>query len=62
MVFCFVLFSLIRIFGFAEDRMHLENKNKMHFILYFTRFSLSLASPKILTFEKTQIKFGFLLT
>ena len=56
-----VFSSLIRTFGFAEDRLHLENKNKCRFILYFARFALSLTSSKVLSLEKIQIKFGFLL-
>ena len=36
-----------------------KNSNK---ILFFTHLIVSLASPKILTLEKTQIKFCFLLT
>ena len=31
-----------RISGFAEDRLHLGNKNNLEFILYFARFALSL--------------------
>ena len=45
-----------------EGRMHLGNENKSQFILHFARFSLPLTSSKVLTLEKTQIKFGFLLT
>ena len=36
-----------------------QNSNK---IWFFTHLIVSLASPKILTLEKTQIKFVFLLT
>ena len=39
----------------------IENKNKCRFILYFARFALPLTSSKVLSLEKIQIKFGFLL-
>jgi len=38
----FAFRSVCTIFGFVENRLHLENENKSKFILHFARFALSL--------------------
>ena len=43
--------SLIRTSGYAEGRLHLGNKNKYEFILYFARFALPLQAKKIIMIQ-----------
>jgi len=38
-----------------------NTEKKRVFLWYFARFALSLASPKVLSLEKTQKSFGYLL-
>ncbi len=42
MLIYFVLLSVVAIFDFVENKMHLGIKNKCKFILYFARLLLSL--------------------
>jgi hypothetical protein len=52
--------SLIRTSGYAEGRLHLGNKNKFEFILYFARFALPLRqASKVLSLGKLQINLHF---
>ena len=57
--FYFVLCSLNRYVGFAELRMRLNNKNKISFILYCVRLSLTLATPKVLSLDNKNEKSDF---
>ena len=46
--FSFVLYSFIRIFGFAEDTFTRKYKQKQAFVWYFAHLIVSLTSSKIL--------------
>ena len=37
-----MVWGIVRTVGYAERRLHLGNKNKRVFILYFARFALPL--------------------
>ena len=51
-----------RTFGFAESSLHLDNKKeKGIFFLYFARFALPLASPKVLSLDNKKEKGIFFL-
>ena len=47
---------------FHEVRLHLNNKNKIVFILYCLRFALTLTVVQVTHVRKNQILFGFSLT
>ena len=51
--------KIIRNFGFAQSTLVRENSNNIWFSAHLI---VPLTASKLLTFEKTQIIFGFLLT